>query len=269
MGHRFVACVLLAALMSEVVVPSSAVVSNPTGICKAKDNGARPKYHSPGPDDTYLPHCTAPLKHEYWRVFAVSWRSAYVIPRIDSFGVARKYGMCTDENHWAPLFKKYGLCKEVLDSVDVQMVNNMKPADALDITYALHEHLCFESQDTSGSWSIVPWGPEDDIHEVCSTTIDAGAASYCDEISRAFNCKGSCIEMAIVPSAAAIKVIVPGLNKLYGTNCTGSTPSTARSQFDDRTGSTPSTARSQFDGRLTSLLSIGVLALLHSMPLHA
>lgn len=209
-------------------------------------------YHSPGLDDTYLPDCNAPLNREYWRVFAVSESSAYVIPRMDAFGVANKYGMCTGETELSSLFKKYGLCKEVLGSADIQVLNNMEPAEALNITHALHKRLCFESQNTAGSWSIVPWAPDDDIHEVCNKNIDAGAASYCDEIMKRFNCNGTCIDMAMVPSAAAINVIVPGLNKLYGTQCTG----------------LPSTARSQYDDSFASLLIIAVFVVLHQIPLH-
>jgi len=213
-------------------------------------------YHLPGANDTYLSDCNAPLNREYWRVFAVNESSAYVIPRMDSFGMASKYGMCTGSDELSSLFKKYRLCKGALDSADIEVLNNMKPADALDITYALHKRLCFQAQATGGSWSITPWGPEDDIVDVCNTTTDTAAASYCYEIKKSSECTGSCVRVAMVitPSAEAIRVLVPGLNKLYGTQCTGL--------------GLMSTARSQTDARFISLLSIGVLVLLHHMRLH-
>jgi len=260
MASRSIAHFFVAALMRAAVVSSSAVVTNPTGTCQpkdnAKDNGARPKYHSPGAS-TYLPDCDAPLNREYWRVFAKSESSAYVIPRIDAFGVAAKYGMCTGDDELSSLFKKYRLCKETLDSADVEVLNNMKPSEALNITHALHKRLCFQAQATSPSFQalqITPWGPDDDIMDLCKTTTDAAAASYCDEIKKSFECTGSCVDMAIMPSAEVVKVIVPGLNKLYGAQCPG---------FGFM-----STARSQSDDGLTSLLSVGVLVLLHGMPLH-
>jgi len=261
MASRSNAHFFVVVLTSVVVVASSAVVANPTGTCQprdnAKENGARPKYHSPGASDTYLPDCNAPMNREYWRVFAKNDTSAYVIPRIDAFGVASTYGMCAGDNELSSLFKKYGLCKEALDSADIEMLNNMKPADALNITHALHKRLCFQAQATEGYWSITPWGPDDDIMDVCNTTTHTAAASYCDEIKKSFECTGACVEMAIEGvSAETIRVIVPGLNELYGTQCSG------------LAAGLTSTARSQTDHRLTSLLSIGVLVLLNQMPLH-
>jgi len=261
MASRSITHFFRVALIGAAVVPSSAVVANPTGTCQpkdnAKDNGARPMYHSPGADDTYLPDCNAPLNREYWRVFAMNVSSAYVIPRMDSFGLASKYGMCTGDDNLSSLFKKYRLCKGALDSADIEVLNNMKPADALEITHALHKRLCFQAQATGSSWSITPWGPEDDIMDVCNTTTDAAAASYCDKIKKHSACTGpglACVEMAITPSAEALRVIVPGLNKLYGTQCAGL--------------GLMSAAHSQTDDRFTSLLSIGVLALLHHVKLH-
>merc|ERR1719215_1112345 len=130
--------------------------------------------------------------------------------------------MCTGDNELSSLFKKYRLCKEMLNSEDIGLLNNMKPAEALNMTHALHKQLRFEGQSIGGAWSITPWAAEDDVYDVCNTINDAAAASYCDQIRRSFECTGPCIEMAILPSAEDIKVIVPGLNKLYGIQCTGS-----------------------------------------------
>lgn len=225
MAFRSTTHFFVAALLWAAVVPSSAVATNPTGTCQPKDNaknnGARPKYHSPGAGDTYLPDCNAPLNREYWRVFAKSGGSAYVIPRMDAFGVAAKYGMCTGDNELSSFFKKYGLCKESLDSADVEVLNNMQPFEALSMTHALHKHLCFQAQATGDSGSITPWAADDDIVDVCNTAIDAAAASYCDEIKKSFECTGSCAEIAIMPSAEAVRVIAPGLNKLYAAQCDG------------------------------------------------
>jgi len=236
---------------TDVFVPSRVAVTNPTGTCEPKenanDNGARPRYHSPAANATYLPDCNLPLKREYWRVFAVSESSAYVIPHMDTFGVASKHGVCTDEvvkrmsrgdDELAYLLKKYNLCKEDLDSVDIQVLKNMKPAEALRITHALHKQLCFQAQaeppgglnpngphkSQDGLWTITPEALDDDINDVCSRLLKKdypAAADYCDKIRKFFDCTGPCDEMTIHPSVEVVKVLVPGLNRLYGTGCAG------------------------------------------------
>lgn len=92
--------------------------------------------------------------------------------------------------------------------------------------------------------------------DVCKTTTDAASASYCEEIKKSFECTGPCPSMAITPSAEAVRVLAPGLNKLYGTPCTGLGLMSS------------ALAQSQTDNRFTSLFSIGVLVLLQRMVSH-
>jgi len=256
MATRSIAHSFVVAIISVVVVPSlpwsacgvwsvrltpaelfvpTAVVRNPTGTCEpkdnAKDNGARPRYHSPAANQTYLPDCNAPLQREYWRVFAASESSAYVIPHMDTFGVPEKHGVCTDEmvkrmsrgdDELASLLYKYSLCKEDLDSAELEVLKNMKPAEALTITHALHKQLCFVAQamPPEGAWSITPEALDDDINDVCSRVLKKDypqVAFYCAEIKKSLET----YETVVNPSVEAIKVLVPGLNKLYGTSCTG------------------------------------------------
>lgn len=235
-------------------------VTNPTGTCEpkdnAKDNGGRPKYHSPGPRDTYLPDCNAPLNREYWRVFVWDDNRAYVVPRMEAFAMARQYGMCAGDDLLSSLFNKYHLCKEDLEPADVEALNDIEPAEALNITNALHKRLCFQAQPTGSSWSITPWGPEDDIAGVCSTTTDAAVTSYCGEIKKFFECASSCDEGEIHASAEAIAVIVSELNNLYGTS---------RNCFPSPTVQEHSTARLQTDNRFMALLGLGAFLLVHRM----
>lgn len=193
-------------------------VVNPSGNCTSDEDGGRPGYASPGETDTYLPDCNAPLKREYWRVFVSSDEKAYIIPRPDAMGI--EYDLCAGTSE--ELFKQGGLCEE---AADPDVINNLEPKDALDITRALHELLVFER---SGD-SIKPFAPPDDVIAACDLTSNAAAKSYCQELQGQCDENGICNEMLMVPSSDAIEAIVPALNKLYGIESSSRSGSAQRS----------------------------------------
>mmetsp|Transcript_14580 Transcript_14580/g.22630 ORF Transcript_14580/g.22630 Transcript_14580/m.22630 type:complete len:184 (-) Transcript_14580:706-1257(-) len=143
---------LLLGLMALSCTVVSLAINNPSGNCSASTNGSRIGY-SPGPGDTYLPDCKAPLLREYWRVFAKSEGMAYVVPRPD--GIAKKYGLCDGSDELATILEKYAMCMETLDRAGVDKINNIQPADALTVTNALHKNLLFkaiEAGDNDNQW---------------------------------------------------------------------------------------------------------------------
>src|SRR5262249_5553806 len=118
------------------------VIDNPTGDCSG-EAGARPGYSIPERGTIWLPDCKNPLKREYWRVYAVTPHSAYVLPRPD--GAYQLDGVCNpDAAPLRPLVARYGLCRAATTPEDVDVVNDMKPTDALKITHFLHTQLVFE-----------------------------------------------------------------------------------------------------------------------------
>lgn len=136
------------------------VVRNPTGDCLAPpDNGARPG-HGPG-HARYLPDCKAPLRRQYYRVFAESESRAWMFPRPDNASGSR--AVCASEAAGSPLrtlFEKYTLCAE---APDVERVNVMTPADGLAIARALHERMRF----VANGGDVQPFPYDDDVLAVC------------------------------------------------------------------------------------------------------
>lgn len=139
-------------------------VPNPTGSCEAAGTGARAGYHAPGPDAQWLPDCKNPLLREYWRVFARGPNSASTIPRPD--GEELLQPACAGPAHeLAEIVKRYGLCEQATSSEQVEIVNSMKPADALAVTHFLHGQLRFVA-DTK-AMSIRPYAIPAEIIEAC------------------------------------------------------------------------------------------------------
>eukprot|EP00747_Dinoflagellata_sp_TGD_P217951 gnl/TRDRNA2_/TRDRNA2_90272_c0_seq1.p1 gnl/TRDRNA2_/TRDRNA2_90272_c0~~gnl/TRDRNA2_/TRDRNA2_90272_c0_seq1.p1 ORF type:complete len:267 (+),score=34.59 gnl/TRDRNA2_/TRDRNA2_90272_c0_seq1:69-869(+) len=206
---------LLAMCLSVGMRSAAATVVNPTGDCQADTDGSRPGYHSVEPGTTYLPDCTCPLTREYWRVFAMDETDAYIIPRPDGLGL--QYGYCEGADaELAALFKANDLCIEVLS--DLSRINHMKPADALQITHALHEKLVFEARATNGEWEISPWAPDDDLLTICDTilTEDTDAQQHCQRLRGRCDENGACIDIGVVPTENAVKAFTPALNEFYG-----------------------------------------------------
>jgi hypothetical protein len=136
-------------------------ITNPTGTCKAPDDGARAGYHAPG-DDVWLLDCKNVLAREYWRVFAQTETSAYVIPRPD--GARELAPVCSDTAHELhALVVKYALCEAASSPAALDIINDMAPVDALAITHFLHTQLKF----VAGAQTIDPFPIPTDILDAC------------------------------------------------------------------------------------------------------
>ena len=184
-------------------------INNPSGDCKTQGNGARPLYHSPDRDSTYLPDCNNELKRELWRVFALNESSAYIIPRPDAMGI--QYGLCDGEDlQLAELFDEYGLCEDVGNP---NVINDILPLDALTITHTLHQLLKFELDEDG---LITPWAPDDDLIAACELTDSEDALNHCDLLESRCNTWGSCEDIGYIPNQRAAEALVSALNQLYG-----------------------------------------------------
>jgi len=160
---------LLAGCGSSSARDTSAI-ANPSGSCKTSGDGSRAGYHSAA-GSTWLADCQNPLRREYWRVFAQSEDSAYVIPRPD--GAKELAAVCSDPAHALnPLVEKYALCRSAEDGSAVSRVNDILPADALALTRFMHGALRF----TSLGQGISPYPLPNDIVDACALHPDMASA---------------------------------------------------------------------------------------------
>ena len=180
-------------------------IENPTGTCEPDGDGSRLCYSAPAPADTYLPDCDAPLAREYWRVFAVSSESAYIIPRPD--GASAVAEACAgDDADLVALLDRYTLC----GSVDVEQVNDMALADALAITHALHQRLRFEAVDAN----VEPFVPPDDGALICASA-DPAMADWCG--FQPTSDGGNCTDIGYgYASDEEAQAVAAAANALYG-----------------------------------------------------
>lgn len=142
---------------------SSVTIENPTGDCVAPDSGGRAGYHHPG-DTQWLPDCNNPLAREYWRVFATTPDTAYLMPRPD--GYVGLQPACTNEAH--PLHEvvvHHSLCKPASSPAEVARINAIHPRDALAIAHELHTSLRFVT--TDDGLGIAPFPMPSDILDAC------------------------------------------------------------------------------------------------------
>mmetsp|Transcript_92442 Transcript_92442/g.138459 ORF Transcript_92442/g.138459 Transcript_92442/m.138459 type:complete len:317 (-) Transcript_92442:81-1031(-) len=204
---------------------SRAVAQNPSGSCVAEDNGGRKGYHSPGPNDTYLPDCANPLKRELWRVFEKEDGTAYMIPRPDGLGI--KYNLCAEgdtstgtppmvDTTLSEKAEQYGLCDEIVS--DPSLLNSMDPADALQFANVFHQQLRFVTNGAGDD--IDPWVPDTDILAACevlsSEDDNAAAKTYCEQVAGRCSDDGMCIDIGFTPSPEAVTQLLPALNEIYG-----------------------------------------------------
>jgi len=181
---------------------------NPTGSCTAPDDGSRAGYHSPG-NSTWLPDCQNVLKREYWRVFAQSATSAYIIPRPDN--VTEFVAACADPAH--PLYElaqKY-LCHSAGPD-GVARINDMDPADALTIGHYLHTKLEFVSYDTD----IVPFALPSDVIDACELHADTNSAELEAICKRERDRLASGQEIGFDYTGPGAIELAVRLNELYG-----------------------------------------------------
>lgn len=156
---------------SPPILDAQPTVMNPTGTCRAPDSGARRGYHSPDAGDLWLPDCNNPLKREYYRVFAKSSTSAYVIPRPD--GAHELELPCNDPTHvLRGLVEQYSLCQSAGDTATVDKINSMPPADALALTHYMHGQLVFEPVEGILAMNLRPYAIPSDVVDACALHPD-------------------------------------------------------------------------------------------------
>ena len=190
----------------------SPTVQNPSGECSTADDGSRTCYHAPMQSDTYLPDCQIDLSREYWRVFATSESSAYIIPRPDGMGLF--YDLCEDDKV-GELMNTYALCNEILGANEVDIINDIPPADALLITNALHSQLFFTVDEND---IISPWAPPNDIVDACkfSDDNDEAVSEFCGTALGYYDSGEDCPSIAFFPNSEEASIIAARLNTLYG-----------------------------------------------------
>ncbi len=127
--------------------------------------------------DPYLPLCDNPLAKEYWKLFTRDeGATAYFLPRPDESGLF--YGFCESEDpEIAALFQDNALCTTIDSQAKVEIINNIDPAEALEISRLLHEQLRFSAAASQGDFaSIRPFGLPVDLATVCEQQADSLAA---------------------------------------------------------------------------------------------
>ena len=152
---------------------SSSDLQNPTGNCEATGKGNRAGYDAEPVDAAWLPDCKNPVAREYWRVFAKSSESAYVLPRPD--GEADLSAACVNADHpLHALVESYLLCSPA-NSESVARINSMLPADALQIAHYLHTVFAFVNDSGAGA-HIAPYPIPGDILDACSLHQESNSA---------------------------------------------------------------------------------------------
>jgi hypothetical protein len=212
----------------------SLAIANPTGDCTA-EAGVRPGYSVPAQGTVWLPDCKNPLKREYWRVYAVASHSAYVLPRPD--GAYQLDIVCNDDTHpLRPLIDRYRLCHVATAASvdgggspgDVDVVNDMEPADALEITHFLHTQLLFEATEGMPGINLRPFAIPGDVLDACA--LHPGMNS--SELTSDCHLEQQYVDTGVEPLPDFFRTateMVRLLNELYGIgNCAaGETPTRA------------------------------------------
>jgi len=136
-------------------------VINPTGSCGTRPDPGRVGYGGGGA--TWVPDCQAPLLREYWRVDTMDGITAYTLPRMD--GAPAFQPACADDTDALhELVTRYDLCAPAQSEQQVNIVNSLALADALQLTHYLHLHLQFVSDGAS----IAPFPITADILDACA-----------------------------------------------------------------------------------------------------
>ena len=187
-------------------------VENPTGDCVAPDSGARAGYHDPG-NTQWLPDCNNPLKREYWRVFATTAETAYIMPRPD--GDPGLEAACTNREH--PLYaivQYYALCRPASSPEAVARINAIYPADALAVTHELHTKLRFEV--TKDGVGIAPSPIPSDVIDACELRSNEDQPELAAICQREKERIETGQDIGFRYEGAGAEELVRRLNELYG-----------------------------------------------------
>ena len=199
-------------VLSAALAAACEEIPNPSGTCRAPDDGARAGYHSPQGSD-WLPDCQNPLRREYWRVFAKSRTSAYTIPRLDGHPLLAP--ACSDAQHEvAPLVTRYALCAPAMSSQDVALVNNMAPEDAQQLTRFLHRRLRFEVG--TAVLGITPAPIPTDILDACALHPDQNSPDLTAMCNRERDRLRSGNDIGFAYAGPGAMELAQRLNELYG-----------------------------------------------------
>lgn len=195
-----------------LAVACKADVPNPSGSCKAPNDGGRAGYHS-ALGTQWLPNCQNPLRKEYWRVFATSRTSAATIPRLD--GNPGLKPACADPQHeLATLVQRYALCSSAATSQAIARVNDMSPADALELTRFLHHRLRFVV--VSEGIGVFPWPVPTDIIDACGLHPQMNSSDLTAICKRESARLRSGREIGFSYQGPGAVELVTRLNELYG-----------------------------------------------------
>jgi hypothetical protein len=196
---------------------SSAGVENPTGDCKANGKGNRVGYDGEPVGAVWLPDCQKPVAREYWRVFAQSSTSAYMLPRPD--GEANLVAVCGNVAHpLHAMVESYLLCSAATSEASVARVNSMLPADALQIAHYLHTVFAFENDSRAGV-HIAPFPITDDILEACALHAQDNSTEFTAICTREQDRLQSGNDIGFKYDGPGAVELVARLNELYGISC--------------------------------------------------
>lgn len=190
-------------------------IQNPTGECVAPDSGERAGYHSPSEGDRWLPDCQNTLRREYWRVFAESADSAYLIPRPD--GAPGLQDACTDSTHALhAVVERHALCTTAMSSAQVDSANEIPPSDALAIAHHLHASLRFVAHDQGGYGDIAPFPLPSDIADACALHETASVPDLDSACEKERRGSVSSAEEVVQHTGGEAAKLAARLNELYG-----------------------------------------------------
>jgi len=193
--------------------PGSAPLAvNPSGSCRAEGDGSRAGYHV-ATNSEWLPDCQNPLEREYFRVFAQSATSTYMIPRPD--GSPYLQPVCADPSHaLRPLVDRYALCDAADSEAKVNLANDMLPADALDLARYMHGQLRFEVTDDFAGLSPYPF--PSDIIDACELHPAENSAEFEAICKRERDRLKSGFDIGFSYTGPGAVELATRLNELYG-----------------------------------------------------
>jgi hypothetical protein len=196
---------------------SSSSVQNPTGTCKATGLGNRAGYDGDPTPAVWLPDCKNTLAREYWRVFAQSAQSAYVLPRPDAD--PNLVAVCDNASHpLHALAESYFLCSPGTPDT-LSRINGMLPADALALTHYLHTTLAFVIDNSQSGTGISPFPIPSDIIDACALHPGANSADFEAICVRERDRLQSGILIGYTYEGPGAVELVARLNELYGIAC--------------------------------------------------